>query len=105
MIESTDQWMKRIGSKAAMEEGQRLRREGSINQPIKGPKGLAKLAALIRPYRKSEPAPPQSEQPLLTVNPVVVIAPAGKNKKRRKSEQGFKQPSRKWDEQRGRSGN
>ncbi len=88
-----EEWFARIGSKAAaiMEERQRQRLRGEINEPVKGPRGLAKcVQELQRRAGKITRSIPKEPPPT-----TVIGNGADKAPKRRKG---------KW-EQRGSSGN
>lgn len=89
--ETIEEWMRRIGSKEAMRERQEERQAGLINQPIKGPRGLANC---VHAMRKTIPHALDCRCATCEPQPVTVIPTAKVPRK----------PRRKW-EQRGSSSN
>ena len=93
-METSEEWMARIGSAAAQDERQRLRAQGTINQPRKGPRGLSNILAARR-KKQAHKISCQCEACRPLELPVTVIEHKPKKKPRKR---------RKW-EQRGSSGN
>lgn len=101
MPESTEEWMRRIGCKEAMEHRRSERLAGRMNAPLRGVRGLAnvvgRMTGAFCPHRvncnceKCQPWLHQKEE-----NPVVKLPSPKDPKQRRKP---------KWTQQRGRSGN
>lgn len=100
MKESVTKWLKRIGSKKAMEHRRTERLAGRMNAQVKGPRSLrtlvGRMTGTIRPHsltcKCEDCQPPSPELPITKI-----ITPEPKK--------GFKQPKKKWDSQRGRSSN
>lgn len=83
MSETTEEWMRRIGSHEALEYRQRERLAGRMNKLLSRGGAVQKVM--------SAPAASTAQEKPKTIIP--------------ETSKGFKQPKKKWDEQRGRSSN
>lgn len=112
-METTEQWLARIGSKEAFEQRVKERLSGRLNAPIKGTRGLANLVGemtgAIEKHKIScqceQCVPDEVKEWMEARNPQKFEKIESKPVEQPKGKKGFKQPVRKWSEQRGRSSN
>lgn len=96
MAESTEDWMKRIGSPAARDDRVRLRLAGTINAPVKGIRGLQNIVGRMSGLIKTHSLYCKCEACLPVADVLVKLPCTNPPCKNRKS---------KWTQQRGRSSN
>lgn len=88
MIETTRQWLARIGSKEAMENRQKMRLSGEMNAPLRGPRSLRDCAKYLQEHGliKSRKLAPSTKQdpPAPKPKPHIIIPSAAVPAKQKK---------------------